>query len=248
MNKDTNMNKVIKVSIFVFILIFFSHDLFAADILFNMDFSSRYIWRGFDLNPYRKPVIQPSLDWKIGQSGLSINIWSSLSFVSKEFNEVDLTLSYGKELTKGLLMETGLIHYAWYFTEDFEFKDDTSHEFFVSLGFPKIFFSPSLVFFYDFTVGDGFYTQLDIGYSLEVQKSFSAGLHSSLGYNGGQWLAEGVDAGFSDLNFSSSLVWDVGRLSLGASAHWTIVLLDAIGQENHFWFKISLSLNVKGRE
>jgi uncharacterized protein (TIGR02001 family) len=223
-------------------------DLLAVNVRYQIDFSSRYIWRGFDLNPYKKPVIQPSLDLEWGQSGFSVNLWSSISFVDKEINEFDLTLTYGRKITKDLSAAVGLIHYAWYLTPNFTFKDDTSHEIFVSLILPDFFLNPALTLFYDFTTGDGFYGQADIGRSFPLFKSLEAGLYASLGYNGGQWLAEGVAPGFSDFNLGLSLSKDIGRFRAAAFANYTFVLLDAIGREDHFWFGFSLGYQGKERK
>jgi hypothetical protein len=68
------------------------------------------------------------------------------------------------------------------------------------------------------------------------QTSFSA----SLGFNGGQWLAEGTDPGFSDLNIGITLPYAWDELRIIPFANYTFVLLDAIGKENHFWFGISM--------
>lgn len=240
------MNKILKISIVCFILSVFGHPLLNAEVRYQFDYSSSYIWRGFDLNPYKKPVLQPSIDLELGQSGFAVNLWSSFSFVSSELNEFDLTLSYSKDLTKDVSIEAGLIHYAWYFTEDFKFKDDTSHEVFLSVGLTDIFLEPALTFYYDFTVGDGLYIQLDIGHSFPILKNLELALSSSLGYNGGQWLTEESDPGFSDLNFSLALPFTAGRFQAVALFNYTIVLLEAIGQENHFWFGFSVSYKGTG--
>ncbi len=63
---------------------------------------------------------------------------------------------------------------------------------------------------------------------------------ASLGYNGGQWLAEGSDRGFSDFNIGISLAYAWNELRIIPFVNYTFVLLDAIGKENHFWFGISL--------
>lgn len=226
--------------------IFFWAEL-SAEVCYQVDSASRYIWRGFDLNPPKKPVIQPSIDIVFGESGLSLNLWSSVSFVSRKLNEFDMTLTYATSISKDVSMEAGLIHYAWYFTENFKFKDDTSHEFFLSLGLQDFILTPVLSIFYDFTVGDGIYIQLEIDHSFRLSKKFSADFTVSLGFNGGQWLAEGVDPGFSDLNFGLALPFETGRFHFSAFANYTIVLLNSIGKENHFWFGLSLSYMEKKR-
>lgn len=206
-----------------------------------MDAASRYIWRGFDLNPHKKPVIQPSFDFAFGQSGFSLNLWSSISFVSKDLNEFDLTLSYATHLSKNVSLTAGLIHYAWYLAENFKFKENTSHEVFLSIESPTVFLHPSLSIYYDFTVGDGIYVQFAIDHAVPVFDNFGANLSASLGYNGGQWLAKESDPGFSDLNFGLTLPFQAGPFQISGFANYTIVLLDAIGDENHFWFGISFN-------
>jgi len=100
---------------------------------------------------------------------------------------------------------------------------------------------PSLTVFYDFTNGDGFYILFEAGYCLRLSKPLGGiDLSASLGYNGGQWLAEGVDPGFSDLNLGVTLPVTVGRFRISVLATYTVVLLDAIGKDNHFWYGVTV--------
>ena len=216
-----------------------------AEIQFQADWVSRYIWRGFDLNPYKKPVFQPSMTYEFGKSGLSLDMWMSFSFVNKELNETQLTFAYARKLSEQFSLKAGLIHYGWYFAPNFRFADDTSHEIFASLGMPGIMLQPAVTVFYDFTNGDGFYILLETEYSFQPITFLEASLSASLGYNGGQWLAEGVDPGFSDLNLGISLAYAWKKLRVIPFAKYTFVLLDAIGKENHFWFGISLVYGVE---
>ena len=232
-------------ALFLF-FVFFAANL-KAEVVYQVDAASRYIWRGFDLNPHKKPVIQPSIDFAFGQSGFSLNLWSSISFVSKDLNELDLTLTYAKDLSKDVSLTAGFIHYAWYLTENFKFEDNTSHEFFLTIESPTVFLHPSLSIYYDFTAGDGIYLLLEIGHSFPLFEKLGADLSASLGYNGGQWLAEGSDPGFSDLNFGLTLPFQTGPFQISAFANYTIVLLDAIGEENHLWFGISLGYTGTGK-
>jgi uncharacterized protein (TIGR02001 family) len=211
-----------------------------ADFQFQADLASRYIWRGFDLNPYKKPVFQPSIAYEFGNSGLSLNLWMSFSFANKELNETDLTLAYTKKLSDLFTLEAGFIHYGWYFAPNFRFADDTSHEIYTRVGMPEIKLQPTITIFYDFTNGDGFYFLFETGYSFEPIKSLETSLSVSLGYNGGQWLAEGTDPGFSDLNMGLALAYAWNELRIMPFVNYTFVLLDAIGKKDHFWFGISL--------
>jgi len=212
----------------------------AADFKYNLNYSSSYIWRGFDLNPTQKMVLQPSVDYSFGKSGLALNIWGSFSFVNRETNEIDLTLSYTFKAAKNVLLKAGLIHYGYYFAENFSFENNTSHELFISAGLPNTITHPTLTVFYDFTNGDGFYFQLETGHSISITPSIQTELSASLGYNGGQWLAEGVDPGFSDLNIGLAVSIEYKDWNIMPFVNYTFVLLDALGNENFFWFGIGV--------
>ena len=217
-----------------------THTNLKADLQFRADLASRYIWRGFDLNPYKKPVFQPSIKYEFGNSGFSLDLWMSFSFANKELNETNLTLAYSRKISEQFSLEAGLIHYGWYFAPNFHFEDDTSHELFACVGMPETVLHPSVTLFYDFTNGDGLYVLLETEYSFQPMTFLETSLFASLGYNGGQWLAEGVGPGFSDLNLGISLAYAWKKLRVIPFAKYTLVLLDAIGKENHFWFGISL--------
>jgi hypothetical protein len=185
-------------------------------------------------------VVQPSADFSFGKSGLALNIWSSFSFVNREANEIDLTLSYTFKTAKNVLLKAGLIHYGYYFTENFSFDDNTSHELFISAGLPNTITHPTLTVFYDFTNGDGFYFQLETGHSIPLTPSAKADFSASLGYNGGQWLAEGVDPGFSDLNIGMAASIEFRDWIITPYANYTFVLLEALGNDDYFWFGIKV--------
>jgi len=212
-----------------------------AQITLRADLLSSYIWRGFDLNSYEEPVLQPQIGYRFGDSGLAFDLWSSFSFKDKEVNEFRFILKYQKFLTESFCLEGGFIHYGWYFVQNFRFEDDTSHEFYLAAGFPNFILKPALSAYYDFTNGDGFYFLLDGGYSLKLFKPVDADFYASLGYNAGQWLAKGVDPGFSDLNLGVSLPISLGKFRISPVAVYTIVLLDAIGKDNFFWYGLSVT-------
>ena len=71
----------------------------------SVDLTSRYIWRGFDLN-HKSPTIQPSVTYSPSfVPGLSLNVWSWVGANNKKkgddklaLDEADLTLTYEKAL------------------------------------------------------------------------------------------------------------------------------------------------------
>ncbi|MBN2842799.1 MAG: hypothetical protein JXM68_06895, partial [Sedimentisphaerales bacterium] len=63
----------------------------------GVDYTSKYVWRGFELFG-SKGAIQPSVDMSLlGDSGLGLNVWGSMPMGSgyEAFTELDYTLSYG---------------------------------------------------------------------------------------------------------------------------------------------------------
>lgn len=206
---------------------------------FQVDFSSRYIWRGFDLNPQNQPVLQPSITHSFGDSGFSVNVWGSFSFENKELHEADLTLSYDFKTAENFSLSIGLIHYGWYFTEGFDFGDHTTQEIYITAGLPKVILGPSLSVYYDFNNGDGFYVSLGLGHSVQLSDQLNLDLSASLGYNGEQWIDE---SGFSDLNLGLSVPFKIDKISISPFVKITFVLMDAVNPEvdNEFAFGASL--------
>lgn len=248
MNMENRIRSQAQHIAFVLITIaLISHPLGAA-IVYQLNIASSYIWRGFDLNPIQKMVVQPSTDYSFGKSGLTLNIWGSFSFVNREANEVDLTLSYTFKSAKNFSLRAGLIHYGYYCAENFSFENNTSHELFIAAGLPNAITHPFFTAFYDFTNGDGFYFQLETGHSIAIAPSVQTDLSASLGYNGGQWLAEGVDPGFSDLNIGAAVSFEYKDWVITPYANYTFVLLDALGNDNYFWFGIRVDLSKKSSD
>jgi uncharacterized protein (TIGR02001 family) len=205
-----------------------------AAVEYQVDVSSRYIWRGFDLNPQNKPVLQPSVTFTLGDSGLSLNLWSSFSFVSKDLDEVDVTLSYDFQLSEGVAMTVGLIHYGWYFIDGFSFKDNTTQELYATVGFSRLPLAPELTVYYDFGNGDGLYLELGVSHSLRLSDELNLDLSASLGYNDKLWVAE---SGLSDLTFGASVPFKVGEITISPFLNMMFVLMDAVNPyiDNEIW-------------
>lgn len=208
----------------------------------QLDFISSFIFRGTDLNPDKKPVLQPQVTYFLGKSGLSVNLFSSISFEDKKLTELDLTLAYDHAISESLAVSVGVIHYGWYLHDDFTFKKDTTTEFFAGVTLPRIPLSPKLTLYYDINLGDGLYAELALLQSLKVGKNTQLDLSATLGYNAGQWLPEDADTGFSDLTFGATLPLKTGKISIVPYVNYTFVLLDALGDKNFFWAGLSIIL------
>lgn len=211
-----------------------------AQVSASADYVSSYFWRGFDLNPLRKPVIQPAFGFPVGQTGLYLDVWGSFSFEGKELFETDLTLSYTYEGWDNVIVTGGIIHYGWYLTKNFSFTKDTSHEIFFSAVLPNVTLQPSLTLYYDFANGDGLYLSLAGEHSFSLSKTVGARLSADIGFNGGQWLPEDAAPGFSDANFGIDFVFSMDRFEIVPFIRLTSVLMEALGKKSHIWYGVSV--------
>ena len=223
----------------IFIIFLNSAVRIFGDFIYRVDFTSRYIWRGFDLNPTNQPAIQPSFEYSCGSCGVTFNIWSSISFSDKDNNEIDLSFTYDFHISEHFSVAAGITHYGWYFVDHFSFARDSTQEIFLSTAFPNLFFHPKLTVFYDFGNGDGIYVLLETIVTRKFSSSIEACFLASLGYNGGQWLTDEMGSGFSDLNFGMDWLFTFRKFTISPFIRYTFVLLENIGDQNHFWFGIS---------
>jgi hypothetical protein len=210
-----------------------------AGTSYQITYTSRYIWRGFDANPDNKPALQPSVTFNFGKSGLSLNLWESFSFENKEVNETDITLSYAFKTSKKYSLSVGFIHYGWYFAKGFTFKNNTSNEVTISAGLPEVFLSPNLSLFYDFSNGAGLYAQLAVGGRLKIAGDIGADISAILGYNGKQWVNE---SGFSNLSIGVNVPFKLGNVTVSPFVNVVFILMDAVnpGVNNEMYFGVSL--------
>lgn len=206
----------------------------------SVDFYSRYIWRGFDLNPDNKPVVQPSITYAFGDSGFSVNLWGSFSFENSELNETDITLSYEFKNLKTISLSIGFIHYGWYFTEGFTLEDNTTQEVYVTAGLPGVPLNPTVSLYYDINNGDGLYATFGVSHGLSFAQSLTLELAATLGYNGGQWTES---TGFSNLNLTASLPISLNKISIAPIVGTTFILMDEVnpGVDNEFYVGVSLA-------
>lgn len=209
----------------------YSCTLFPSEFNYQFDFNSSYIWRGRDLNPSKKPVVQPSMTYTLGNTGIALNIWCSFSFENSETNELDLTLSYDFQFSENVNLTAGFVNYGWYFIKDFKFNQNTTQEFYLSMGFPNTILSPSISIFYDINNGSGLYIKGSIGHELSISEYFSIELFAAAGYNNYQWTDQ---KGFSDLNFGTSVPFYFEKFIFSISANYTKVLND-FGNAEYFW-------------
>jgi hypothetical protein len=138
---------------------------------------SQYIWRGYELSK-DSVVIQPSIT--VGYKDVSVNLWGNLDTDvysdprgQSQFNETDMTLSYGKSF--GIVnVGVGYIYYALDAVDD-------SQEIYLSLGLDTLL-SPTLTVYREIAHLPSWYISLGISHPIELMKKITLDLAGSVGY------------------------------------------------------------------
>ncbi|MDD2999631.1 MAG: hypothetical protein PHV05_11270 [Candidatus Riflebacteria bacterium] len=205
----------------------------------KIDYLNRYIWRGFDLNPDNNFVVQPSLDFTFPESRWSINLWHSMSAEEHQLNEIDLTFNYDFETSENISVSAGLIHYGWYWVNDFNQNDHTTIETYVAIGWDKLALSPKLSFNHDCKNGNGLYTQLSLSKEIALSKTQNLEISSALGYNRKQWINK---SGFTDLSMTASLPLTSGKATITPfmGISWTLMKEINPDVSREYWLGLSL--------
>ena len=214
----------------------------AAQMSFQVDTMSRYVWRGFDLFAPNNGAFQPSATYTFGDSGFSANLWTSFALGDRATyrydDEIDLTLAYAFKTPEAYSLSVGMIHYGWYFDRHFTFRQSTTQELFITAGLPAAFLQPSLSVYYDVTMGTGLYACLKVGRTLPLTESLPLNLSACLGYNSRQWIEA---SGFSDLTLGASLpIKAGGRLIVAPQINYTFVFMPEVNPHDEVWFGLSL--------
>ncbi len=165
----------------------------------DLNFSSIYMWRGIMLDG--DPVVQPGFYIKSPESKLGrlkFGWWTSRDLENRDAlksSETDLIVDYTYNFNA---FDFSLGHTYYDFLDALPTDGatkDFSREFYVGCGFPKLFFSPSVFYYYDYGKkedggGEGSYTVLNLAYSIpfkvkEYLLSLDLGGHA--GFNNKQY-------------------------------------------------------------
>ena len=196
----------------------------------DLDFVTKYIWRGTNLNDDFS--IQPNLWASI--YGFTASVWFQIA-TEGNFNdedeqqtleEIDLTLAYEHTFSK-FTLGAGYLRYEYP-----GFNVDGTNEVYVSAGYDTLI-APSVSLYRDFDV-ESWYLEFGLGpeFSLSEKLTINPGIVAAL-YT--------FDEGDEDLNRiepSVALNYDLGSgFSATAHAHYVIPLSDEIEDffEDQFW-------------
>lgn len=158
----------------------------------NMALTSDYVWRGTSQTD-NGPAIQGGFDFAHG-SGFYIGVWgSNVDFKDDANIELDLYGGYSTELSSGIGIDVGAIHYDYPSQSDSNFD-----EFYLGLSYDFLSAKVS----HD---ADNDNTYWEIGAGFELPQDFGLNLH--LGYNdpdAGQEVTDwklGLTKSFSGIDF-----------------------------------------------
>ncbi len=156
----------------------------SADAEYSMDFASAYVWRGITFTD--GAVWQPSVTASNG-SGFAINVWGNLDIddandMSGEFNEIDLTASYGFG-TDAVSAEVGFIEYLFPNT-----AFAGTREVYMTLGW-DVTAAPSVSVYYDIDEVQDFYANVGVSFGGAAADVLEWGVSVSAGYAGDDFAA-----------------------------------------------------------
>ncbi len=163
----------------------------------SVDFLSQYIFRGVAFSS-ESLVIQPSVT--LGYKGFSFNVWGNFDSSENLFsgherwNETDFTLSYSREICKGLTATVGGVYYSLVNSP----KDST--EIFAGLSYAFPWFNIGVTGYREFHNYPGWWMQID------VSRNFKLPCY-------GMSLDLGVFVGYLDSNPQEFADWHSGQVS-----------------------------------
>ncbi|MGV8152590.1 MAG: hypothetical protein ACP5OG_05905 [Candidatus Nanoarchaeia archaeon] len=224
---------------------FCEQDSKSLGIGIDMDFVSKYIWRGQVIN--NEPVFQPSLNFSY--QNWQANIWGSVDMTNPhdkdwEFTEVDYTLTYSNNfpVIDWLNYTAGVICYRLPGDEEF-----TTTEAFFGIS-AEVFLNPSLTVYRDIDEAKGTYFSLGISHSIEnifeISKEIPVGLalSANLGfankkYNSFYWsndIAEINNSGFNDFSLVAAFPFEIRGWTIAPSVSYITLLRNDIRSSDNY--------------
>lgn len=165
--------------------------------------ASSYVWRGIRLS--EGAVVQSSAT--VSFRGLCANLWGNFDLETRAYNEMDLTLSYSREVNN-LTFETGFIHTGLVDLHD-------SDEIYVSVGadYPA---QMSLAAYFDVNAGTGAFLRPSVGRTFRLSGRTALDLTAAAGvvfHNGFMGVPDSGDefAGFYNAEAAAAVPVKLGK-------------------------------------
>ena len=216
----------------------------------DVDFVSRYIWRGFDLTGPKgnRPAFQPAVTYSHGPSGVWVNVWTSFTTGSHENvdvpNEVDFTVGWDRFINDRFGITGGYTQYT--FPDAAAGLDFHSEEIFIGLLTANNPVNPYASLFIDFGALEGLYflagVEFPVGRQLVV---FPLMLDISMGFQSYDVIRDDATgsqkSGVSDINIGLSTTMGNGNVSFSPAIYWTITGFDEVNEDDEIWIKLGVS-------
>ncbi len=182
-------------------------------------YSSKYLWRGFDLSN-GNPVVQGGVD--VGFNGLTFSYWSNLDLDTGEISETDFTIDYGFALSDLVAVGVGNVFYS------LENAADTN-ELYLGVSLDTLL-APTLTLYYDYDEAqkDGLFYTFSIAHELELAETLTLGLGGLVSYNQQSDYSIGDYTGWHNYEFSATLDYALNG-QVGISPY--LIYSDAISAE-----------------
>lgn len=188
----------------------------------SLQITSNYIWRDYIFDYW---AIQPNTDYSFGESGFSVNFWSSFGV---NYQTVDLQISssvfYGDTIGKRIQYSIGLLHYLAPVNVNLVDSTVSSYktnfsEVTISFSRPDSLLSPRVISYVTNT-GE-VYSNFSINRDFLISKKRTISLLSSIGYRFGDLYENN---GFRDFNFEISSPINLRYTSLLLYARFTHII------------------------
>lgn len=219
----------------------------------EVDYASRYIWRGYDLLEDNSPAVQPMayVDLALSDS-LSVGyfFWGNYRLVSanpdfegldNDFDEFDHELYLSYALSDTVSLEAGYIYY--YYPSTPEGTDTQEVYAGVTVGLND-YLSTRFKVYYDFDEGEGIYANLALDAEYPVSDTVTATASAALGYMDydSDYFAEGGISELSDLPLSVGFAVDMGHgLSSFTTVNYSITLADELNGKDEGWLMTGIA-------
>lgn len=215
----------------------------ALSVGIEVDYASKYIWRGFNLYGDSNPGVQPSayLEYAVNDElSVGYSIWGSYNVDESDLDEVDHELYLNYALNDSVGLELGYILYRYPSASAYN-----TEEIYVGASLSlNDFFTASFKVNFDTDEADGYYANLKLEGEYPLNDIFTLNGSAALGYMNydNDYYVEGGISDFSDLSLILGVSADFGNgFSSFATLNYSVSLADEVNEDNEAWVVAGLA-------
>lgn len=215
------MSGKVSVVLCVIAVVVCAGSLHAGDASVALDLNQGYVWRGITFNDGL--VFQPSLDVRTA-GGLGLNVWGNMdiddydgAYEEGEFSEVDITLSYAREVG-AVTLGGGYLEYLYPHQTGGTNALAGTREVYLSLSSGLIGdLSSTVCVYYDIDEIEDYYASLSLDYEIDPEGPLGMGVGAQIGY-AGEDMSAGEDGGLHEYVIYGSVSYEICE-TVGISAN-----------------------------